>query len=256
MSTSKKIVLLYSGGLDSFIMLKLAEHQYPDAEVKCIYYKHGAPSEEKELSLLPDYVDVRQIDWLNEKVRPVAKKSNPHVGAIYIPGRNLLFATAAACQELPDEIWLGALTDECNDLATDKNHKFLHHANRAIEYVLSPFKDNIEVKFPFVERNWNKTDCVQWALDVGISLAEIKKTVSCSFHDGTSACGNCFQCLKRRLVFASLGHDVFESYEDPFETMRDTMIALLKDSKTSNDPDTINMGRMIEKALTNGFIAG
>ena len=99
-----KIVILYSSGLDSRIMLHYAQQKYPDADIKCIYYQHGAESEQHELSLLPDFVEVRKIDWLGEKIKPVAKKEDPFAGAIYIPGRNLVFSVLAASQELADSL--------------------------------------------------------------------------------------------------------------------------------------------------------
>lgn len=214
---SKSIVILYSSGLDSFIMKKLAEKTYPDADIKCIYFKHGAPSETQELWYLPADVEVRCLDWLNDERTPVSKKSNPLVGPIYIPGRNMIFALLAACQDLPDEIWLGPLVDECNDLATDKNEIFREKCNDIMNYVLSPFKEEIKLVFPFVERGWRKIECVKWALENGVTKEVLLDTVSCSFHDGEKACGECFQCLKRRLVFLNCGIDVVESYTDPLE---------------------------------------
>lgn len=240
-----KILILYSSGLDSFIMKKLAESQGHD--VSCVYYQHGAPSEKEEIKLLPDNVEIRNIDWLNETRIPVAKKSNPAVGPIYIPGRNMIFALLAACQDLPDEIWLGPLVDEANDLATDKNETFRVMTNSLMNYVLSPFKDKITLRFPFVERGWGKVECVQWALCNGITREEILSTVSCSFHDGTKACGECFQCLKRRLVFKKCGVDICESYTDPLtnDFGTKTMENILKQAETSNDPDIQNMKQLI-----------
>lgn len=200
-----KIVILYSGGLDSYLMLKWAEHHYPDAEVKCLYYKHGAESEAHEISLLPDYVEVRTVDWLGDKIKPLPKKSDPFAGAIYIPGRNLVFATLAACQEVPDEIWLGVLADENNEQATDKNDHFRQLAMASINYALSPFTDGVTIKFPFAEAGFTKLDTVRWALENGVPREEIERTVSCwHAHDGLH-CGRCKQCVKRFLVFDAVG---------------------------------------------------
>lgn len=210
-----KIVILYSSGLDSFIMKSLAQKTYPEAEIVCIYYKHGADSEKQELKLLPEYVDIRTIDWLNDRCRPVAKKTSPFVGPIYIPGRNMVFACLAASQELPDQIWMGTLYDECVPTATDKNEPFRQGVSDLISYVLSPFIDSCDVVFPFVDRKWSKVDAVRWALDNGVPQKDILETVSCSFHDGEMGCGVCFQCLKRRLVMLNCGIDVVESYTDP-----------------------------------------
>ena len=213
-----KIVILYSGGLDSYLMLKLAEREYPDATVKCIYYAHGADSEADELNLLPDYVEVRKVDWLNESCRPLPKKSDPFAGAIYIPGRNLVFSVLAGCQELPDEIWLGVLADENNAQATDKNGIFRALTTETLEYVLSPFVDGIVVRFPFDEKGFTKLDAIRDALDNGVDPREIEKTVSCWHSVNGKHCGRCKQCVKRKLIFDLVGlktEYVIEPYDVP-----------------------------------------
>lgn len=200
-----KIVILYSSGLDSFLMKEYADRMYPLAEKKYLYYKHGADSEDSEIAMLPDFVEVRNIDWLGDTCKPVTKKDDPFAGAIYIPGRNLVFSVLAACQELPDEVWLGVLADECNPEATDKNNEFKWRTQDAISYALSPFRgynpeNEVEIRFPFVEEKWTKENAVNWALLQGIDPKEITKTISCWHHDGLP-CGECKQCFKRYFIF-------------------------------------------------------
>lgn len=212
----EKIVILYSGGLDSLIMRHYAKVKYPEAKIKCLYYAHGADSEDSEIQRLPSYVEVRVLQWLGDKIKPVAKKEDPFAGAIYIPGRNLIFSALAACQELADEIWMGTLVDEDNPKGTDKNQKFRQDTSELLSYVLSPFLDKVTVKFPFVDEKWTKADCVKWALETGLSPKEITNTVSCWHHHGI-ACGQCKQCFKRQLVFKL--NDLEEEYAtDPISS--------------------------------------
>lgn len=200
-----RIVINYSGGLDSLILRHYAKITYPDAEVVCIYYRHGAGSEEKELSTLPNYVSVRTIDWLNDTCKPLAKKEDPFAGAIYIPGRNLIFSALAACQEVADEVWMGTVWDEDNPKGTDKNEKFRNDTSELLSYVLSPFVDKVTVRFPFVELGWTKVDSVKWALENGLSKELILDSVSCWNHTDGKPCGECKQCVKRALVFTLNG---------------------------------------------------
>lgn len=212
-----KIVILYSGGLDSFLMKKYAEIKYPSSEIVFIYYKHGAESEEEEIRRLPKYVDIREVEWLNDKRKPVSKKDDPYAGNIYIPGRNLIFSSLAACQELPNEIWMGTLWDEDNFKATDKNEFFRSSTSSLLSYVLSPFLDGVKVRFPFVDEGWTKLDCIQWALSNGVSKDDIKSTVSCWNQKGDKPCGVCKQCFKRKLNF--LLSNIDEDYiEDPLNS--------------------------------------
>jgi 7-cyano-7-deazaguanine synthase in queuosine biosynthesis len=201
-----KIVILYSGGLDSFLLKKWAEKYYPKAEIKCIYYAHGADSEWQEVSRLPDYVEVRRVDWINDKCRPLAKKDDPFAGAIYIPGRNLVFSVLAASQEIANEVWMGTVYDEDNPKATDKNEYFREDTSALLSYVLSPFIDKVKVRFPFVEERWTKRNCVKWAIGNGVTPEELMSTVSCWNHQGMP-CGECKQCFKRWLVFKLNGFE-------------------------------------------------
>lgn len=211
-----KIVILYSGGLDSFLLYNYAKIEYPDDEVVCLYFRHGADSEESEISRLPNFVQVRTVEWLNETIRPLAKKDDPFAGNIYIPGRNLVFSVLAATQELPDEIWMGTVWDEDNEKATDKNEKFRNETSSLLSYVLSPFLDSVKIRFPFVENSWTKEHCVAWALRNNISKNEIVNTVSCWHHDGQN-CGHCKQCFKRKLIFLLTG--LTEDYkQDPINS--------------------------------------
>ena len=197
---AKKIVILYSSGLDSRIMLHLAQVTHPDAEIKCLYYAHGAESEAEEIARLPAFVEVRRIDWLNDKIKPLAKKEDEFGGAFYIPGRNLIFTSLAACQELPDEIYMGVNADENYPKSTDKGVRFRDETSALLSYVLSPFSSGVQIVLPFVDRNWCKKDTVKWALENGLTPKDITDTISCYHHHGVP-CGECRQCVKRKIVF-------------------------------------------------------
>lgn len=194
------ILILYSAGLDSVIMRHYAKIKYPNANVSCVYYAHGAESEEAEIAALPDFVDVKYVDWLDENNGAVAKKGDTVHGKIYIPGRNMVLFTLAACQYLPDEIWMGTLFDEDHPHATDKNVKFREDVSSLASYVLSPFLENdVKLRYPFVEEGWYKKDIVEWALSTGINKQDILDSTSCWHNDGTP-CGECNHCFKRRLM--------------------------------------------------------
>ena len=121
-------------------------------QILCVYYRHGAICEDFEVSCLPVGTKIKTIEWLDENNGPVMKKDQPQYGNIFIPGRNLVFTVAAACQFLPDEIWLGALADEDIEVSTDKNSTFLEKTSDILSYVLHGFvEDKVTVRFPFVE---------------------------------------------------------------------------------------------------------
>ena len=199
-----KIVILFSGGLDSLIMKRYAEVIYPDAEALCVFYDIGQEYLEKEKAALPSYVIQRKLDWLGAGLTAQAKEGSTS-GGIYIPGRNLVLATLVACADLPDQIWMGALLGETVPHGTDKNWEFLQRTNDTLKYVLSPFhKEGPKVRFPLAEAGFNKMTATAWALENGVPEQAIIDSSSClSGEDGK--CGHCVVCFRRWGIFTQLG---------------------------------------------------
>lgn len=234
MTAKRKILVLYSGGLDSYILYHYAKVSNPDAEVLALYWKHGQPAMWKELERLPSFVEVKNIDWLDEKNLPVPMKSKPNEGAIFIPGRNMVFITTAACQYLPNEIWMGSVANEVSAASTDKNEEFCRRLEPVLNYVLQDFIDQpIKVRIPFVENGWGKREAIVWALDNGMSKQEIANTTSC-YHATDLACGNCIQCLRRWAIFKFLGiHEEYVKWPPNSPFAIETYKELLKTKKAA-----------------------
>jgi 7-cyano-7-deazaguanine synthase in queuosine biosynthesis len=198
----KNITILYSGGLDSFALWHLARCEHKDANVRCLFFDIGQPYIEKEKAALPNYVEVRKVDWLSIDDNTQGK-DNPS-GSIYVPGRNLVLLTLASAITLPDELWLGALAGEVHDRASDKNYQFLDKAQTVIEYALRDFCPDIKLRFPFADRGWNKLHVVQWLLSNGVHPSAITATSSC-LSGCQGNCGDCVVCLRRWGIFTQLG---------------------------------------------------
>lgn len=217
-----KIVILYSGGLDSVIMHHLAKKEYPNSNILLRYYNIGQEYAEKEMKNLPQETLIRNIDWIRGS-DDIQQKENTH--NIMIPGRNLVLATLVACQELPDQIWLGALQGEIHDKATDKNYTFLDLINTTINYVISPYTEkDILVRFPLADKGFGKFESVKYYLDTGGSPETLLKSSSClsaEKNEDTNNCGHCIVCLRRWGIFSQLGlkekyvhHPVYEMSND------------------------------------------
>jgi len=198
----KKIVILYSGGLDSLIMSHFAEIAFPEAEVIKVYFDLGHDYAYKEIEQLPDDCHVHDMKWFSAK--GVGKGEGDTLSNdIFIPGRNMVMAVNAACKYLPDEIWLGALQGEMHDNATDKNQTFATKLNDTLKYVLSPYKDSVEVVFPLADSGMDKLSATAWGLDMGLE-DEIVNSSSClSGEEGN--CGHCVVCVRRWGIFKQLG---------------------------------------------------
>ena len=221
----KRIVILYSGGLDSLCMAKWAEVHYPYDEVIKLWFDIGQPYREFEQQALPDDVVQRRIDWMQPGQKTVGKKdSKSKSGDIFIPGRNLVFAVMAACVELPDEIWIGALNGETTPHNHDKNEAFLFGANQTINYVLQNFLEQpLRVRFPLVEAGFNKLTATRWLIQNGATLDEVTATRSCLSGD-EKPCGKCIVCLRRWGVFSQLGFS--EGYQHHPMTQRENFAVI------------------------------
>lgn len=197
----KKIAICFSGGLDSFLLWKLYEAEYVNThDCICIFYNIGQPYYEKELlaiktSNIP--VTFRTVEWLNNDSSLIGKAGSLS-GNIIIPGRNAVLATLAATQELPDEIWMGALQGEIHDKSTDKNYTFINKWNELMQYVL---QYPIQLKFPFADRNFGKFEVIEWALqNKFVTKEELISTSSCLSGD-SGKCGKCVVCFRRWGIF-------------------------------------------------------
>lgn len=200
-----RIVILYSGGLDSLIMAEYAKENYPHHEVIKVFFDIGQEYNWKERAALPPDVIIHDMRWYQAQG---VDKDGINSGSIFIPGRNQVLLTIAACKYLPDEIWLGALQGEIHDKATDKNYKFRDKMNDVLGYVLSPFKENIKVRFPLAEAGWGKLEAARWALNHGMK-DKLLASSSC-MHPAYDNCGECVVCIRRWGIFTQLG--IHEDY--------------------------------------------
>ena len=228
----KKIVILYSGGLDSFIMAKLAESKGYD--VKLVHYDIGQEYNKKEddaIHNLSKNVEIRKVDWLNVNNTTTNKNDNSG-GNIFIPGRNLTLALLVASTDLPDEIWMGGLKGEDHDRATDKNQKFIDGTNELIKYVFSPYDTIPKLVFPLLERGWGKYEAVKWAYDNGVSKEDLMKTSSCLYKSEHKNCGRCMVCCRRYFIFKQLGfEEEYETYPLDSKDNIEMVINVINDSR-------------------------
>ena len=209
-----KIVILYSGGIDSLIMYHFAKQNYSNANIECVYYDIGQPYAYKEIEAINDSgidVSIRKVDWLNINDNTSGKFGSDS-GNIFIPGRNLVLASLVASSDQPDQIWMGGLKGEDHEDSTDKNQTFIHLINKTFSYVYKGFKVP-KLVFPFLDLGFGKYEAVEWAYTNGIlSRDDLVKSSSCL--SGTSGkCGVCVVCLRRWGIFSQLGFS--EEYTTP-----------------------------------------
>lgn len=204
-TASKNITILYSGGLDSAIMKRYAEVNDPDAQIDLLYVDLGQDYAYKELAAMSNE-DVTIMNFELPSAKNPQGKEGSQSGNIIIPGRNMLLAVIAACVNMPDEIWMGALMGEIHAGSTDKNETFRDKLNDVISYVFSPFEKVPKLVFPFVDAKMGKLGITKWALANGFTPEELMHTSSC-LCGVKGKCGTCVVCSRRWGIFKQLGFD-------------------------------------------------
>ena len=222
---SKKILILYSGGLDSFVMRKLAHQKYGEKNTTCVFWDFGQPYAEKEKKALPDDVIIEKFNWLSKNYNPSGKEGSLS-GNIIIDGRNMVLAIITSAKYLGhDEIWLGALLGEMHKQSTDKNRTFQEKINDLMLYVYGVEKAP-KLVYPLADLYFNKVREVQWAYNNGVTVEQLYKTSSCLTAGDTGKCGQCVACFRRWGVFKQLGIPDYDYDIDPLKAQSNIKMAL------------------------------
>ena len=186
-----KKVLLYSGGMDSYIINYLWK---PDVK---LYIDYGTEQTKEERKRLPNDVIIKEID-LSQYVE--------NDGINTIPLRNLLFANIAI--NYGDIVALGGVKD---DLHYDKTKRFARRATRLFNSVLSREKSKRKVKIVVPYRNYTKKELVQMYISKGGDIQKLKtESWSCHFpKEENKECGECIPCIKKEKIIREVqqGYD-------------------------------------------------
>lgn len=185
-----KKVLLYSGGLDSYLISKIWK---PDVR---LYIDVGSSYSEIEMKRLPSDVIVEKF--------PIGKWEDKE--SKYIPLRNLYFLMIAS--NYGDELCLGATAGDRD--APDKTPDFLDRAESMINSLLK--KQNsfegwqVTIERRFVEMT--KEDIIKEYLRNGGSVDEVyNNTFSCYNPDTTGKpCLSCKACFRWFMTLYAAGY--------------------------------------------------
>ena len=190
-----KKVLLYSGGLDSWLIDKLWK---PD--VKVYVNIHGAYNAE-EIKRLPKDVVVVDFPFLADKELPNK----------FVPLRNLYFLMIGS--HYGDVVCLGATAGDWGN--KDKTPGFLAEAEKMLAYLWSDKKCNKKVSVEQGFVNVSKAELIKRYLAQGGTLEEIRgSTFSCYTPVDGHECMECYPCFRKFALLYALG------CEYPLETRR------------------------------------
>lgn len=206
-TANPKKVLLFSGGLDSFLMAHLLK---VDVLLNISY--DGVYSNEeqarielmREKGMLPEGVQLRFADMR-------FLRHHERLEDLVIPMRNLYFVTEAA--HYGDTIYLGAMKGDTNLL--DKSPAFLEMTSRLLTYLHAPQRwcegRIIKVEAPFIETSKEELIRMFLQADLPYSLKQKEEMLRTSFschspvrdwaktgpEPALMPCGGCKPCLRK-----------------------------------------------------------
>lgn len=185
------LVLLFSGGLDSYIVGKLIQ---PDI---WLYLKHGNQYEQKELEAIQRLREVDPDLHVDYDTRVRLGDLESQSG--YVPFRNLWFILSAT--NWGDRIALGATQ---GDSSRDKSEQFRRKTQGLLSYICKEPReplDRVEVIYPGAR--FTKTALVREYLKTH-PYDNLAHTVTC-YHPTLWRCGECLACFKRWVAMTRNG---------------------------------------------------
>ena len=181
-----KKVLLYSGGMDSWLIDKLWK---PDVK---IFIDNDIPYNKIEKSKLPDDVKIIKFDMKDYEL-----EENTHT----IPLRNLIFICIASYYG--NEICLGTVK---GDEHYDNSMEFLNQTEVLLNSLYKEFealgigKKEIKVVAPY--KNYTKEELLKMFIENGGDIEKAyKETFSCYTPVNGEECGKCKPCIRKKEAF-------------------------------------------------------
>lgn len=184
MGSVDKCVLLYSGGLDSFILRQLAEFD------KIVYFDVGTEDGKREMERLDSEVEIISL--------PLQRFELPNK---IIPFRNYLFVLLAA--NFGNRVFIATTL---GDTTRDKDYVFQGLSSSILNYfggveAKMPYKaEHFEVVMPFKDRT--KAEIIRDYRRVLEPIHVLKQSRSC-YASGEKECGVCRSCLRKYVAFAN-----------------------------------------------------
>lgn len=211
----EKIVLIYSGGMDSFTLLHDLIHQDYDVRALSVNYgqRHGkelriAAAVCAELGIPHSILPMSIIGTLGVHSAltnaalidvPEGHYEEESMRATVVPGRNLLLLTLAYMQAAAVGARKVAYAAHAGDhhIYPDCRPEFIHGLTELFELMEDDLTKQIEVCAPY--SRLNKGEILSRGIDLGLDYA---KTWTC-YKGEDLPCGRCGACVERKHAFAA-----------------------------------------------------
>ena len=210
---SKKAVVIYSGGMDSFTVLHLAKQQ--GYELYALSFNYGQ-RHSKELDVAAavcaaegiahKVVDITAINQLLQGSSltsmdidiPTGEYEEDNMKSTVVPNRNMILLSLAigyAVSLEADKVFYGAHSGD-HDIYPDCRPEFVNAMN---DVSAIANYEAVEIISPFLHDS--KLTILKTGLDMGLDYGQ---TWTC-YLGLEKACGKCGSCVERRGAFTELG---------------------------------------------------
>ncbi|SVA20612.1 uncharacterized protein METZ01_LOCUS73466 [marine metagenome] len=203
-----KIVVVYSGGMDSFTLINFALKQ--DHEVSAISFDYGQ-KHRKELDSATDFCKSRSISLEVSNIsgiKPLLKGSaltdnievprghyeDQTMKMTVVPNRNMIMISLSIAYAISidfEEVWYGAHSGD-HSIYPDCRPEFLESVNKTSK--LANY-ESIEIRAPFI--NLSKSEILSKGLGMNLDYSQ---TWTC-YEGKVQACGKCGACVERLEAF-------------------------------------------------------
>jgi 7-cyano-7-deazaguanine synthase len=209
---SKTVVVIYSGGMDSFTLLHLARAR--GYRVHALSFDYGqrhvreldcASAVCEEFSVPHKVIDIRALNQVmagsaltGEQDVPEGHYEEDNMKSTVVPNRNMILlslATGYAVTVAADEVWYGAhggdhaIYPDCRPEFVEKMDAVCRVANY----------QPVGIEAPFM--GMDKGEILAEGLRLGLDYS---RTWTC-YNGREQACGRCGSCVERLEAFASQG---------------------------------------------------
>lgn len=228
-----KNVLLYSGGMDSYIMLNLLPYD------KAVYFNLGTEDGKREIAKIDAHKELR--DKIEIIDLPIARFELP---SKCLPFRNGIMVLLAA--NFGNVVHLGAIKD---DVSKDKDFVFKNQMEGVLNYFgMDDYRVNFvgypyEVKMPFIDKMKNEI-VAAYLFRYGEKSIDnlLTRSWSC-YNGGEKECGYCSNCMRKYAAIRANGIEVYWHFEnDP----RIQLPRFIKNLEKKDRPEELTVFRQVQ----------
>lgn len=199
MKPKNKKVLLYSGGLDCFLIYKIFLEDSGDTDL--LYIRHNNSYQDAELFSVRFNTYVNNGSVIIDESLDLSKFEKEDK---IIDNRNLLFCIIAANYGY-DEIYIGSVL---GDNSRDQNEPFFSDTSKLLTNL-----NKREIKITPLAKDLTKSNLIRMYLKLGGSVKYILDSYSCySGHD--TPCGLCKPCVRKWVALETNNIDTSEYFKN------------------------------------------